>query len=79
MQELSDFFNDGYGWACRHCTRELELASPEGPARSRLLSEGEAESKQPELSHKALAKWADPARRVLICPRCGVTELVDIK
>ncbi len=79
MQELSDFYNDGFGWACRHCDREFKAAAQNSRDGSRLLSEGEAESKQPELSHKALAKWADPARRVLMCPRCGITELADIK
>ncbi len=41
------------------------------------MREGEAESKQPELSTSALAKWADPAHRTLICPTCGITELAD--
>lgn len=45
---------------------------------SRIMREGEAESKAPEMSNLALAKWADPAHRTLICPRCGITELVDI-
>ncbi len=42
------------------------------------MTEGEAESKHPRLSNAALAKWADPARRILECPRCGISELVDI-
>ena len=79
MQELNDFYNDGFGWACRHCARELEAerdAPPDG--RSRLLREGEAESKTPRLSNRAIAKWSDPARRVLLCPRCGISELADL-
>ena len=75
MSELNDFYNQGFGWTCRHCDRELNGVPDEQP--SRLLREGEAESKQPNLSGSALAKWADPARRVLVCPRCGITEPVE--
>lgn len=28
-------------------------------------------------SSMALAKWIDKTRRVLICPRCGLTEAVE--
>ncbi len=76
MQELTDFFNDGFGWVCRHCF-ESDRSSSDNQY-SRLMTEGEAESKAPELTNKALAKWADPAQRILICPRCGITELADI-
>jgi hypothetical protein len=76
MPELNDFYNHGFGWICRHC--EKELRQPEaGDSHSRLLREGEAESKKPKLSTHALAKWADSARRILECPRCGITELAD--
>lgn len=78
MIELSSFYNDGFGWVCRQC--ELELSASETPdeaSRSRLLREGEAEGKHPKLSHLALARWADLTRRTLMCPRCGITELVD--
>jgi hypothetical protein len=73
--ELDDFYNDGFGWICRHCERELK--EPEKQERSRLLTEGEAESKQPRLSNPALAKWLDREQRTLICPRCGLTEIAD--
>jgi hypothetical protein len=74
MIQLHDFYNDGFGWVCRHCEREL---SPHGNLRSRLLYEGEAEGKNPQLSNRALAKWADAAQRTLVCPRCGITEPVE--
>ncbi len=74
MIELNDFYNDGFGWICRHCARELGSSHQEG---SRLLREGEAESKAPRLSTSALAKWTDPARTILVCPRCGITEPVE--
>ncbi len=78
MQELNDFYNDGYGWVCRHCNKELGARRRRTDGPSRLLTEGEAESKAPELSNRAMAKWADAARRVLICPRCGISELADL-
>lgn len=74
MQELNDFYNEGFGWICRHCDRDLKT---ETNSHSRLLLEGEAESKSPTFSNPALAKWADPAHRTLTCPRCGITELAD--
>lgn len=74
MIELNDFFNDGFGWKCRHCHRELEAGEV---GHSRFFLEGEAESKQPELANFALAKWADAARTTLTCPRCGITELIE--
>jgi len=74
--ELNAFYNHGFGWICKHCEREL--GTPFSEARtSRLMREGEAESKLPRFSNIALAKWTDNSRRTLICPRCGITELVD--
>lgn len=77
MIELDDFYNDGFGWVCRHCARELKDAEKSSDTQSRLMREGEAESKNPTLSNSALAKWTDAAQRTLICPRCGITELAD--
>lgn len=76
MIELNNFYNDGFGWICRECERELK---PEdgGEKHSRLLNEGEAESKNPRLSNSALAKWVDKSRKTLICPRCSTTEQVN--
>ena len=74
MVKLNDFFNDGFGWKCRHCHREFD-ASEAG--HSRFFLEGEAESKRPEMANSALAKWVDAAQTTLTCPRCGITELVD--
>jgi hypothetical protein len=78
MIELNNFYNDGFGWVCRHCKRELDADSRSESPHSRFMTEGEAESKQPKMSNPALAKWADPARRTLVCPRCGITELADL-
>lgn len=78
MPETNDFFNNGFGWACRHCDRELGQTASHERTHSRLFEEGEAESKTPQLSSLALAKWADIERRTLTCPRCGVTERIDI-
>lgn len=78
MTELHDFRNDGMGWVCRHCEREFTPKIEPKSVHSRMFREGESESKQPEMSNLALAKWADKTRRTLVCPRCGITELVDI-
>ena len=76
--ELNDFYNAGFGWICKHCERELAPQNDSSNKKtSRLMREGEAESKQPSFSNLALAKWADEAHRTLTCPRCGITELVD--
>jgi hypothetical protein len=77
MIELDQFYNNGFGWICRQCERELHATGPADKSTSRLMREGEAESKQPTLSSSALAKWIDPSHRTLICPRCSITELVD--
>ena len=77
MRDLNDFYNHGFGWACRHCERELAAETNENPAHSRFFVEGESESKRPRLSNPALARWADAARTTLICPRCGITERVE--
>lgn len=76
MLELNDFYNDGFGWICRACERELKETDA-SKTQSRLMREGEAESKTLRLSTRAMAKWADAAERVLTCPRCGITELAD--
>ena len=76
--ELNDFYNKGFGWICKPCERELKNRQEDSEAKSsRLMREGEAESKQPEFSSVALAKWADPMNQTLICPRCGITESID--
>jgi hypothetical protein len=72
MIELNSFYNDGFGWVCRHCERPEQE-----DLYSRLMREGEAESKQPRLSHTALAKWADETHKTLVCPRCGITERIE--
>ena len=75
---LNDFYNSGFGWICKYCERELKEHNKDtGVKISRLMTEGEAESKQPKLSSLALAKWADKTNQTLMCPRCGITEQVD--
>lgn len=76
--ELKDFYNDGFGWICKNCELELKAEQETEANRSRLLREGEAESKQPKFSTSAMAKWADAEQKILICPRCGTTENLDI-
>ena len=76
--EIDNFYNDGFGWICKHCERELKAEHSDNcEQHSRLMIEGEAESKQTEFSSKAMAKWLDAAQTTLTCPRCGTTEKVD--
>jgi hypothetical protein len=75
--ELENFYNHGFGWICKHCVREIKAPEIDSGKQSRLMREGEAESKSPRLSNRAMAKWADKEQRTLICPRCGLTELAD--
>ncbi len=75
--EYNDFYNDGFGFSCKDCERELKGNQPIAtPPPARLMREGEAESKQPKLSNSALAKWLDQAQTTLICPNCGITEKI---
>jgi hypothetical protein len=74
---MEEFYNAGFGWICKRCERELsDIEAKDDESLPRVWREGEAESKQPKLS-APLAKWNDAARKQLICPRCGVTELID--
>jgi hypothetical protein len=75
MKEIGSFYNEGFGWVCRPCERELKPAVKHGY--SRAFREGEAESRSPRLANAALAKWTDATRRFLTCPRCGITEPVE--
>lgn len=77
MEELNDFYNDGTGWVCRHCERQLETVKNPSQKHSRIFREGEAESKTPELANFALAKWMDKTQQHLICPRCGIVEALE--
>ena len=77
MIELNDFYNNGFGWVCKHCDRELTDREKSPDTHSRVFREGEAESKNPSLANAALAKWTDPTRRFLTCPRCGITEPLE--
>jgi len=78
--EFRDFYNDGFGWICRRCESELKsLESPtQTESHARFMREGEAESKNPQLSNSALAKWTNKTQTALICPRCGITELAAL-
>jgi protein-arginine kinase activator protein McsA len=69
------FEKEGFGWICKNCERELKTPREvSNQKHSRLMREGEAESKKPEFSNLALAKWADKTKSKLVCPRCGITE-----
>jgi hypothetical protein len=76
--QLDNFYSDGFGWICLQCERDFER-NGEDDGVSRLMSEGEAESKQPKLANRALAQWADAAQTILVCPRCGITSEIDAR
>ena len=71
VQDLAHFHNDGFGWVCKTCEAKIANKKTE---KSRLMTEGEAESKQPVYSNKAMAKWTDSKQNTLICPNCGIIE-----
>lgn len=75
--DYNDFYNDGFGFICKHCERELKEKTSHERRHPRFMREGEAESKQPKLSNTALAKWLDKAQTTLICPNCGITEKIE--
>ena len=76
--ELNDFYNEGFGWICKPCEREFKNREKDAEENiSRLMREGEAESKIPRFSNPALARWADKINQTLMCPRCGITERID--
>jgi hypothetical protein len=74
MKDFQHFRNFGLGWVCKKCDGGSESTSVGN--HSRLLTEGEAEGKMPELSNRALAKWTSAERDTLMCPNCGVTEMI---
>ena len=67
---LKNFYNEGFGWICRRCGQDSENRKET----SRLMTEGEDESRNSELSSKGLAKWLDEGRKILICPVCKTKE-----
>jgi rubrerythrin len=77
MLELDHFINEGFGWVCKHCSAEVKARVNEQETRARFFTEGEAEEKEPQMSTPALARWTNPTRRTLICPRCGIEEMID--
>ena len=79
--ELDNFYNDGFGWVCKRCEREIKSpeVSSQAHKHGRIMREGEAESKQPIFSNSALAKWFDEAQTTLICPRCEVMESLRVR
>ena len=77
MTEIDHFINEGFGWVCKHCSAETGARVTEKETRARFFSEGEAEDKEPVFSTPLLARWSSLTRRTLVCPRCGIEELVD--
>ncbi|MBK9164390.1 MAG: hypothetical protein IPM21_10890 [Acidobacteria bacterium] len=67
MKETNDFFNDGFGWVCRHCHSELSRsASDESDSLSRLMTEGEAEAEHRGLPTRSRQNGLTP-NAALMC------------
>ncbi len=75
-KETDYFLNEGFGWVCKRC-QEAEKSAPKMKEQSRLLKEGEAESKQPKFSITSLATWLDSEKSILSCPKCGKRETIE--
>ena len=67
MNQTNHFFNLGYGWLCKHCSA-AEAERKHSPSQSK-----NQDTARPKL---ALASWTDAERNALICPNCGIQEMV---
>lgn len=77
MQEIENFYNDGFGWICKRCEKAVVRENRNQDENlPRVWREGEAETKQPKLA-APVAKWLDAARTTLVCPRCQTMETVN--
>lgn len=83
MTETRHFVNEGFGWECRRCRKkaggDAARVDEESHASAlpRFFREGEAEAGAARLSTRSLARWADESRKRLLCPDCGVEEVVE--
>lgn len=75
--ESEHFINHGYGWLCKHCHPEEEARVSRNDGRARFFHEGEAEDKEARLSTPALARWLDASKQTLVCPQCGIEEMLS--
>ena len=59
--ETENFFKANYGWFCKRCQKR---------DKHKLNSQKNESTLYP-------ARWLDASRKILICPKCGVTEEID--
>jgi hypothetical protein len=77
VNETNHFINLGYGWLCKHCSAEDADRQVAGGTLWRFFQKSAAEKKTPRLPTLVLARWTDPTRRFLACPRCAIEELIS--
>jgi hypothetical protein len=78
--QIDHFINLGYGWMCKHCNPAISQPANESQeGRARFLTEGEAEDKETRFSSGVFARWRDASRQALVCPHCGIEELISKK
>ncbi|HXD32009.1 MAG TPA: hypothetical protein VN643_12885 [Pyrinomonadaceae bacterium] len=76
MKETNHFFNLGYGWLCKHCSAEDAEHHEERGGFWSFFQKAppQPEKKTPTLPSLVLARWTDPTRQTLACPRCSIEE-----
>jgi hypothetical protein len=67
MNQTNHFYDLGYGWLCKHCSAEDTERDHHAAA------DRHSESKPFVLP---LATWTDPTHHALVCPRCGIQEVI---
>ena len=56
--ELNDFYNDGFGWICKHCERELKSQNKVfDQTHSRLMREGMTEVMKDDVDDDNARCW----------------------
>jgi DNA-directed RNA polymerase subunit RPC12/RpoP len=77
MHQTNHFFDLGYGWLCKHCSAENTERKQHPDIRSSSFTQGHLQEKESGTTGLAFARWTDSTRRDLVCPRCGIEEVIS--